>query len=358
VASALSKHDVRHTLNFYPEFFDVEYFTWTKRAFYKIDVKKVYLLDFPIFISTLVKKAVDKDIIITLGFPAIIELAVLIFIAKIRSIPIFVRDTHWYWPQTRISKFLWPIYFKLLKYADGILCPGLASYNYWRRYGFEKVYIVHYYALEARMMECNLRREETRHRLGIRNDEIVILYLGRLVKKKGVDIIILAFSKLISENPTRNIKLIIAGEGPERKRLEEICNKLGLVNKVVFLGAIPEKNKKCIYKASDIFVYVPIITEIPEEWPIAPLEAMSLGIPTIISTAVGSLPDISQGVVAVKWGNVEELYEAMRYIIENRKLKDYLSKVAFHIYKSIASETRVKIELLNAIVTSLKKRYE
>jgi glycosyltransferase involved in cell wall biosynthesis len=354
----LSKNNVRRTLDFYPESFDVEYFTWTKRAFYKIDVKKVYLLDFPILISTLVKKAIDKDIIITLGFPAIIELAVLTFIAKIRCIPIFVRDTHWYWPQTRISKFLWSIYFKLLKHVDGILCPGLASYNYWRRYGFEKVYIVHYYALEARMMECNLRSEEIRHRLGIRNDEIVILYLGRLVKKKGVDIVISAFSKLISENPSRNIKLIIAGEGSERKKLEKICKKLGLVGKTVFLGAVSEKNKKCIYKASDIFVYVPIITEIPEEWPIAPLEAMSLGIPTIISTAVGSLPDISQGVVAVKWGNVEELYEAMRYIIENKKLKDYLSKVASHIYKSIASETRVKIELLNAIVTSLKKRYE
>ena len=115
VTSVLSKHNVRCTLNFYPESFDVKHFTWTKRAFYKIDVKKVYLLDFPIFISTLVKKAVDKDIIITLGFPAIIELAVLMFIAKIRSIPIFVRDTHWYWPRTRISKFLWPIYFKLLK---------------------------------------------------------------------------------------------------------------------------------------------------------------------------------------------------------------------------------------------------
>jgi glycosyltransferase involved in cell wall biosynthesis len=352
------KNNVRHTLNLYPESFDVEYFTWTKRAFYKIDVKKVYLLDFPIFISTLVKKAVDKDIIITLGFPAIIELVVLMFIAKIRSIPIFVRDTHWYWPQTRISKFLWPIYFKLLKHVDGILCPGLASYNYWRRYGFEKVYIVHYYALEARMMECNLRREEIRDRLGIRNDETVILYLGRLVKKKGIDIVILAFSKLISENLTCNVKLLIAGDGPERKRLEEICNKLGLVGKMVFLGAVPEKNKKCIYKASDIFVYVPVVAEIPEEWPIAPLEAMSLGIPAIISTAVGSLPDISQGVVAVKWGNVEELYKAMRYIIENRKLKDYLSKVTSHIYKSIASETRVKIELLNAIVTSLKKRYE
>jgi glycosyltransferase involved in cell wall biosynthesis len=208
------------------------------------------------------------------------------------------------------------------------------------------------------MMECNLSREEARRILNIRNDEIVVLYLGRLVKKKGVDVIILAFSRLIKENPTLNVKLLIAGDGPERKRLEEISNQLKLTDKVVFLGAVPEEIKKCIYKAADIFIYVPIVTEIPEEWPIAPLEAMSLGIPTIVSTAVGSLPDILHGVVAVKWGDVEELYKAMREIIENRMLKDYLGKVAFHTYKTLASEIRVKIELLDAIIDSLKRRYE
>jgi glycosyltransferase involved in cell wall biosynthesis len=358
VKSMLSEGRMKAIPSFYPDIFDVEYFGWIKRAFYKVSTKKVYLLDFPILISTLVKKAVDKDLIITLGFPAIIELLILIFIAKIRNIPIFVRDTHWYWPQTRISRFIWPIYFKLLKLVDGIIYPGLASYNYWRRYGLERVYIVHYYALEATMMECNLSREEARRILNIRNYEIVVLYLGRLVKKKGVDVIILAFSRLIKENPTLNVKLLIAGDGPERKRLEEISNQLKLTDKVVFLGAVPEEIKKCIYKAADIFIYVPIVTEIPEEWPIAPLEAMSLGIPTIVSTAVGSLPDILHGVVAVKWGDVEELYKAMREIIENRMLKDYLGKVAFHTYKTLASEIRVKIELLDAIIDSLKRRYE
>jgi glycosyltransferase involved in cell wall biosynthesis len=353
--SVLSKSSARRAPDFYPESFDVEYFIWTKRAFYKIDFKKVYLLDFPVLILTLAKKAIDKDIIITLGFPAIIELAILVFIAKIRGVLIFVRDTHWYWPQTRISRFLYPIYFKLLKHVDGILCPGLASYNYWRKYGFEKVYTVRYYALEATMIECNLSREEIRCRLGIRNDEIVILYLGRLVKKKGVDIVILAFSRLINENPMLNVKLIIAGDGPERKRLEEIRNQLGLADKVVFLGAVPEESKKCTYKASDIFVYVPIVADIPEEWPIAPLEAMSLGLPTIVSTAVGSLPDILHGVIAVKWGDIEELYKAMKEIIENRGLKDYLSKAGLYTYKSLASKTRVKIEVLKAIMYSLKK---
>ena len=358
VKSILSEDRMKAIPSLYPDIFDVEYFGWIKRAFYKISLKKVYLIDFPILISTLVKKAVDKDLIITLGFPAIIEFIILTFIAKIRNIPIFVRDTHWYWPQTKISRFIWPIYFKLLKLVDGIICPGLASYNYWRRYGLEKVYIVHYYALEATMMECNLSREEIRRILNIRNDEIVVLYLGRLVKKKGVDVIILAFSRLIKEDPTLNVKLLIAGDGPERKRLEEMSDQLKLTDKVVFLGAVPEEIKKCIYKVADIFIYVPIVMEIPEEWPIAPLEAMSLGIPTIVSTAVGSIPDVLHGVLPVKWGNVEELYKAMREIIENERLKNYLSKVAFHIYKTLVSEIRVKKELLDAMINSLKRRYE
>jgi len=352
-----SSNNTRHFSHYYPEIFDVEYFTWTKRAVYKIDVKKVYLLDFFELVLTLIKKSIDKDIIVTLGFPAILEFIVLMFISKIRGIRIFVRDTHWYWPQTRISRFLWNIYFKLLKHVDGILCPGLASYNYWKTYGFKKVYIVHYYALEATTTECNLDREEIRRRLGIGDDEIVILYLGRLVKKKGLDVLILAFLKLVSEKPTFNIKLTIAGDGPERKRLENLCNQLGLAGKVVFLGAVPEKIKKCIYKASDIFVYTPIIMEIPEEWPIAPLEAMSLGIPTIVSTAVGSLPDISHGVLVVRHGDAEALYRAMKCLLENKRLQSYLSKLSLNIYTNLSNLTRIKMEFLYAMLNSFRNLY-
>jgi hypothetical protein len=128
----MSSSDARRlsTPHYYPEIFDVEYFTWTKRANYIINTKKVYLLDSFRLILALIKKAIDKDIIVTLGFPAILEFIVLLIISKIRGARIFVRDSHWYWPRTRISRFLWYIYFKLLKHVDGILCPGLASYNY------------------------------------------------------------------------------------------------------------------------------------------------------------------------------------------------------------------------------------
>jgi glycosyltransferase involved in cell wall biosynthesis len=305
---------------------------------------------------TLIKKAISKDMIVALGFPALWEFILLILIAKIRKILIFVRDTHWYWPQTRLSKALWPIYFKLLKHVDGILCPGLASYMYWRSFGFGNVYVVHYYALEASMVECGYHKGELKRKLGVKDDEIVVLYLGRLIKKKGVDIIILAFHRLVSNNPSYRVKLLIAGEGPERKRLENLCDQLGINKSVLFLGPVPEKQKKCLYKLAKFFVYVPMVEKIPEEWPIAPLEAMSLGIPTIISTAVGSLPDIKDGVFVIKWGDIEDLYKVMKVLVDDEVLRRRLSKQATEVYRQIASKDNIKLEFLKAMHYVIKKR--
>ena len=339
----------------YANIFDVDFFTWNKRFYYKIDVKRVYLLDLFSLTISLVKKVIDKDIVIALGFPALWESLILLIFSKIRKIPIFIRDTHWYWPQTKISKLLWPFYFRILKYVNGILCPGWASYKYWKSYSFKNVYIVHFYALESYMTECNYNRQKMRQKLGIDNDEILFLYLGRLIKKKGVDKIIMTLYKIVKENPEYKVKLLIAGDGPERKNLENLCEQLGITNRVIFLGSIPERLKKCIYQAADIFVYTPIIERIPEEWGVAPLEALSLGMPTIISTAVGSLPDISGAVLVVKWVDGEDLYRAMKKVIEDEQLRNYLSKRAIAVYRKLASETNVKLELLKAILYALKE---
>jgi glycosyltransferase involved in cell wall biosynthesis len=342
-----SSHNI---LEFYPKsIFDVESFTWLKRLCYTISFKKIYLIDFIELTFTLMKKAMSKDIIVVLGFPALWEFILLMLIARIRKIPIFVIETHWYWPQTRLSRILWFVYVKLLKHVDGLLCPGLASYKYWENFGFDNVHIVHYYALEAFMAECAYNEDELRRKLGVKDDEIVILYLGRLIKKKGVHNIIFAFHKCVSNNPSYRVKLLVAGEGPERRNLEKLCDQLGIRRSTLFIGPVPERWKKCLYKLAHIFAYVPVIEEIPEEWPIAPLEAMSLGIPTIISTAVGSLPDIRNGVFVVKWDDIEDLYKAMKALVENKVLRKQLSKRAIKVYHQIATKDNAKLEFLKAI---------
>jgi len=337
------------------EIFDVETFSWIKRAATKLSLRKVYIIDAPLIIYYLINKARDKDIIIASGYPALLELLVLFFISKLRRIPLLVRETHWYWPQTKLSKFLWHLYYKILKNVDGLLVPGKASFKYWKRH-FNNVYIVHYYALEASMPKCEASTDELKKRIGIPTDAKVILYLGRLIKKKGVDIIIKAYAKLVKERKDLRAALVIVGEGSEKEKLEELSIKLGVRNTTYFLGAISESLKQCIYRLADVFVYVPIIEVIPEEWPIAPLEALSLGIPTIVSTAVGSLPEIANAVIIVKSGDVEDLYIALCRILENSDLRRRLREKAIHIYSRLTSIPNIKLEILMAVLDVLKKR--
>lgn len=336
--------------------FDVETFTWIKRATYRLSLRKIYIIDAPFIIYQLIKKACDKDLIIALGYPALLELLILLFISKLRRIPLLVRETHWYWPQTKLSKFLWHFYYRILKYVDGLLVPGKASFKYWKRH-FNNVYIAHYYALEALMPKCvEMTTDELKRRIGISVDAKVILYLGRLIKKKGIEILVKAYAKLVKERKYMNAVLIIAGEGPEKEKLEELSIKLGIRDITYFLGPIPESLKQCIYRLADVFVYVPIIEVIPEEWPIAPLEALSLGIPTIVSTVVGSLPEIADAVIIVKSGDVEDLYIALYRILENSDLRRKLRERAIHTYNKLTSISNIKLEILMAILDVLKKR--
>jgi glycosyltransferase involved in cell wall biosynthesis len=337
----------------YHRIFDVDFFSWTKRLQYKMNVKTVYLVDFFSLVVSLFKRAITKDIIVALGYPALVELLILLLVAKLRKVPIVVRETHWYWPQTRISRLLWYIYLPLLRHVDALLTPGLASFQYWKKLGFKNVYIVHYYALEAIMQDCGYARAELRKKLGIQDDEIVFLYLGRLIKKKGIDILLKAFAQLTKETQLR-VKLLIAGAGPERQTLEKLATQLGVSDKVIFLGPVPETVKKCIYQVSDVFVYVPIVETIPEEWPIAPLEAMSVGLPTIVSTAVGSLPDLRGGVLPVRWGDAEQLYRAMRRVVEDKNLRRYLAESAIKTYRRLATDIKVQYEFLK-VFTEIKK---
>jgi glycosyltransferase involved in cell wall biosynthesis len=76
---------------------------------------------------------------------------------------------------------------------------------------------------------------------------------------------------------------------------------------------------------------------------------MSVGLPTIVSTAVGSLQDLRGGVLPVRWGDAEQLYTAMRRVVEDRNLRRYLAESAIKTYRRLVAEIRVWYEFLKAI---------
>ena len=110
----------------------------------------------------------------------------------------------------------------------------------------------------------------------------VILVCRNFTQVYNVACAIRAFS--IIADKYENAKLILAGDGPERRNLENLVASLELKN-VDFLGNIPNENMNAVYRSADIFLNTSRVDNMPN----CILEAMACGLP-VISTDVGGIP--------------------------------------------------------------------
>jgi phosphatidylinositol alpha-mannosyltransferase len=110
---------------------------------------------------------------------------------------------------------------------------------------------------------------------GVIRRQDTILYIGRLEKRKGVRYLLKAFAELAQKD--QNIKLIIAGDGSERNRLESWVED-NSVPRVTFLGAVDEDMKLCLLHEATLFCSPAIYGE---SFGIVLLEAMAAETPTI-----------------------------------------------------------------------------
>lgn len=103
-------------------------------------------------------------------------------------------------------------------------------------------------------------------------DKKILLSFSRLVPKKRIELAILVLKEL-----DLNYHLIIAGEGPDEKRLRELVAKEKLDQKVTFLGLVPETDANGLKSAADVFLSLDI-----GDFDISPLEAMAFGVKVIV----------------------------------------------------------------------------
>jgi glycosyltransferase involved in cell wall biosynthesis len=130
-----------------------------------------------------------------------------------------------------------------------------------------------------------------RARLGVDPGERLILQLGRLVPRKGVDTVIEAVAVLRDRHDMRVRLLVVGGAArrpdprsdPELARLMAIVERLGLEDRVTFLGRRDRDELRDLYGAADLFVSTPWY----EPFGITPVEAMACGVPVIGSNVGG-----------------------------------------------------------------------
>lgn len=116
------------------------------------------------------------------------------------------------------------------------------------------------------------------------NSEKVLMFIGRLEYPKRIDKVILSFSEAEKNHP--GMKLVICGEGSQRKQLGKLVNDLGMVRKIIFTGEYEKNKLLSLIQISS----AGILLSYNEGSPISVKEYLSCGIPVIVND-VGDVKD-------------------------------------------------------------------
>ena len=136
-------------------------------------------------------------------------------------------------------------------------------------------------------------RAAARARFDVQDDEFVILSVGRLdirERYKGQDRVINQLAQL-SAPPGRRLCYLVAGDGNDRRRLEELARKNQVLDRVRFMGFVGRSCLPDLYRASDLFA----LPSTGEGFGIVFLEAMACGTPAIGLNAGGAADALADG---------------------------------------------------------------
>jgi len=181
----------------------------------------------------------------------------------------------------------------------------------------------------------------------LKKDKKIVLFLGRLTEQKGPVQFLHAAKKVLAKNP--KVLFLVAGKGELLPMLINISLDLGISDSVKFLGYVLEEEQTKLYKLADVYV----MPSTSEPFGITALEAMSSGVPVIISKTSG-VAEIVKSAIRVDFWDINAMAEKILAVLAYQPLRDtmsYLSsaEAAAHSWGKTADETmRVYEEAINS----------
>lgn len=189
--------------------------------------------------------------------------------------------------------------------------------------GAHKMHLVYHGLLRheiAGLERCALERNrnEVRHTL---------LFVGRLVPKKGVDVLLKALALL-----HRSVKCLIVGDGPMRQKLDMLTAQLNLKDCVTFIGSVKHSEVSRYYASATALVVPSVIANDGDRdgLPNVILEAAAASLPIIASDVSGITEFVEDGKTGLLFhaGDCEGLAEAIKRLLSNDELAIMLSNGA------------------------------
>jgi len=192
----------------------------------------------------------------------------------------FMPDYEYLWKTVSYS---YPLYRMMISKADEIIAVS-ESARMFISYFTDVPVIVIPNGVDTYKFR-NIDKRMARELLGF-GDEPFFLYVGRLVSKKGLFTLLLAFKSVLKEVP--EAKLRIAGKGKLKTVLSSFAKALGIDKNVEFLGYVQDNLLNPLFSSADVFV---LPSAFGESFGIVILEAMASGTP-VIGTKVGGIEEI------------------------------------------------------------------
>ena len=192
----------------------------------------------------------------------------------------------------------------------------------------------------------DIQPENVRAKFGLDGKE-VLLFVGRLAREKGLDMLLQAFTLIQELRP--GVRLLLLGRGPYEGALKAKLAKLGLKDLVIFAGAVPHEEVPGYYAAADLFVF-PSTTETQG---LVIIEAMAAGLPVVAVRAPGSVDILTEG-GGVLTENKPELFarEVVDILAVSERQKELSDEARRAVQRYSISDATAR--MLNAYETTLE----
>ena len=211
------------------------------------------------------------------------------------------------------------------------------------KYGIDpaKVTTVHNAVIPLSDELLNLKRKEGKDK--------VITVLGRITMQKGPEYFVEAAAKVLKKN--HNVRFVMAGGGDMEEKMIRLAAKRGIADRFHFTGFLRGKEVYQMFRDSDVYV----MPSVSEPFGISPLEAMEMGVPSIISKQSGCA-EILENVIKTDYWDVDAMADAMHSIITNKALYDTLRDRGIEEIHGITWEKAGKkvIDIYNNVINSRK----
>jgi 1,2-diacylglycerol 3-alpha-glucosyltransferase len=235
-----------------------------------------------------------------------------------------------------VKKFIIQSSKTYVKRYNAIIAPTDKTKNALQNYGIKNDIFVVPTGISLEQFKCHPKDDPVilnlRKSLGLSQDQKIILSLGRISEEKSVDKIIMQMNSIKEIIP--NVVLLIVGDGPYREKLENLSNRLGLDDNIIFTGGVPWEDVSYYYSMADVFVSA----SKTETQGLTIMEAMASKIPVVVYDDDNVKNVIFDRVSGRLFSTDEQLVKCIIDILSDTEKSNQIAETGHMIIQSLSKE--------------------